>query len=79
MINAADVERTIKKNAGPYFKEVALFDLYTGKQVGEGKKSLAFALRFQSGEKTLTDEEVDSAVEKIVAAAGKDFGAELRM
>lgn len=76
---AADVERVIKKNAGPYFKDVALFDLYTGKQIGEGKKSLAFAMRFQSGEKTLTDEEVDAAVEKIVEAAGKEFGAELRM
>ena len=76
---AADVERVIKKNAGPYFKDVALFDLYTGKQIGEGKKSLAFALRFQSGEKTLTDEEVDAAVGKIVEAAGKEFGAELRM
>ncbi len=77
--NAADVERTIKKNAGPYFKDVTLFDLYTGKPIDEGNKSLAFALRFQSGEKTLTDEEVDAAVEKIVEAAGKEFGAELRM
>ena len=73
------MERTIKKNAGPYFKDVTLFDLYTGKPIDEGKKSLAFALRFQSGEKTLTDEEVDAAVEKIVEAAGKEFGAELRM
>lgn len=76
---AADVERVIKKNAGPYFKDVALFDLYTGKQIGEGKKSLAFALHFQSGEKTLTDEEVDTAVGKIVETAKKEFGAELRM
>ncbi|MBR1885102.1 MAG: phenylalanine--tRNA ligase subunit beta [Schwartzia sp.] len=76
---AADVERLIKKNAGPYFKDVTLFDLYKGQQVGEGRKSLAFALRFQSGEKTLTDEEVDTAMEKIVAAAKKEFGAELRM
>lgn len=76
---AADVERVIKKNAGPYFKDVTLFDLYTGKQIGEGKKSLAFALRFQSGEKTLTDEEIDAACQKIVEAAGKEFGAELRM
>ena len=76
---AADVERVIKKNAGPYFKDVALFDLYTGKQIGEGKKSLAFALHFQSGEKTLTDEEVDTAVGKIVETAKKEFDAELRM
>ncbi len=76
---AADVERIIKKNAGPYFKDVSLFDLYTGRQIGEGKKSLAFALRFQSSEKTLKDEEVDAACRKIVEAAGKELGAELRM
>ncbi|MBR5162763.1 MAG: phenylalanine--tRNA ligase subunit beta, partial [Schwartzia sp.] len=76
---AADVERVIKKNAGPYFKNVALFDLYTGKQIGEGKKSLAFALHFQSGERTLTDEEIDAACKKIVESVGKEFGAELRM
>lgn len=76
---AADVERVIKKNAGPYFKNVALFDLYTGKQIGEGKKSLAFALHFQSGERTLTDEEIDAACKQIVESVGKEFGAELRM
>ncbi len=76
---ASDVERVIKKNAGPYFKDVALFDLYMGKQIGEGKKSLAFALHFQSGERTLTDEEIDAACKKVVDAAGKELGAELRM
>ena len=76
---AADIERVIKKNAGPYFKDVSLFDLYTGKQIGEGKKSLAFALYFQSGERTLKDEEIDAACKQIVEAAGKELGAELRM
>jgi len=76
---AADVERVVKKNAGAYFKDVTLFDLYMGKQIGEGKKSLAFALHFQSGERTLKDEEIDAACKQIVEAAGKELGAALRM
>ena len=75
---AADIERIIKKNAGPYFKTVALFDLYTGKQVKQGMKSLAFTMDFQSSDRTLTDEEVDASVKKIVEAVESDLGAELR-
>ena len=50
----------------------------TGKQVEEGKKSLAFSLTFQSNDKTLTDAEIDPAIEKIVAKLQKDFNANLR-
>ncbi|MBQ9364369.1 MAG: phenylalanine--tRNA ligase subunit beta [Schwartzia sp.] len=77
-VRAADVERTIKKNAGPYFRSITLFDVYTGKQVEEGKKSLAFSIMFQSGEKTLTDDEADEAFQKIVESVAKEFAAELR-
>ena len=75
---AGDVERVIRKNAGPWFKEVTLFDVYTGAPVAEGKKSLAFALQFQSNDKTLTDEEVDASFQKIVESVAEAFGAELR-
>ncbi len=75
---AGDVERVIRKNAGPYFKEVKLFDVYTGEQVKEGMKSLAFALHFQSNDKTLTDEEVDASFQKIVESVAEAFDAELR-
>jgi phenylalanyl-tRNA synthetase beta chain len=73
-----DIEKVIKKNAGPYFKEVCLFDVYTGKQVDSAKKSVAFSLLFQSNDKTLTDAEVDEAFGKIVSEVEKLFGAELR-
>lgn len=75
---AAKIEQTIAKNGGKYFREAVLFDVYTGKQIGEGKKSLAYNMHFQSNDKTLTDEEVDAAFEAIVAAVAKNFGAELR-
>lgn len=75
---AMDIEKVIKKNAGPYFKEVCLFDVYTGKQVDSAKKSVAFSLLFQSNDKTLTDAEVDEAFGKIVSEVEKLFGAELR-
>lgn len=77
-VEAAAAERLIRKNAGPYFKEITLFDVYTGKQTGKGKKSLAFTVKFQSGERTLTDDETDLAIGKIVAAARDGLGAELR-
>ena len=77
-VNAADVEKLITKKAGQYLKEVTLFDVYTGKQVAEGKKSLAFNMMFQSNEKTLTDEEIDVFFTAVIKAVEKEFGAELR-
>ena len=77
-VNAADTEKAMTKAAGQNLTQITLFDVYTGKQVEEGKKSLAFSLTFQSNDKTLTDAEIDPAIEKIVAKLQKDFNANLR-
>lgn len=77
-VRAGDVEAVIAKNGGKYFKGVTLFDVYTGKQVASGKKSLAFTMQFQSGEKTLTDGEAEEAFQNILEAVKKNFRAELR-
>lgn len=64
--------------AFPLLKEVSLFDVYAGKQLEEGKKSLAYRLTFQSAEATLTDTEVDRVMAEIVSTLGSELGARLR-
>ena len=77
-VASADIERVIAKNGGKHFKDVTLFDVYTGEHVAKGKKSMAFNLQFQSKDKTLTDEEADAAFKNILKAVEKHFAAELR-
>ena len=57
--------RTIKSRGGELLVDISLFDLYTGKELGENQKSLAFSLTFQSQNKTLKDSDVDPIMEKI--------------
>jgi phenylalanyl-tRNA synthetase beta chain len=57
---------------------VALFDVFTGAPVPEGKKSLAFSVDLRTADRTLTDDEADAAVQAVVARLAQDFGAELR-
>ena len=64
--------------AGPELREMRVFDIYRGEQVGPGKKSVAFAVSFQSPERTLSDEEAAVLRERIVDALGERFGAVLR-
>ncbi len=76
--SAGDVEKVIAKSGGEFFKGVTLFDVYTGEQIPADKKSLAFAIDFRSNERTLKDEEADSAFKNILSAVEKEFGATLR-
>jgi phenylalanyl-tRNA synthetase beta chain len=62
----------------PLVDQVTLFDVYSGEQVPPGKKSLAFSIRYQSRERTLTDEEVNKAHQQIIDRLQRDFGAILR-
>ena len=68
----------IRKVGGKYLEEVKLFDIYRGANLGEGKKSVAFSLSFRCPDKTLTDEDIASAMDKILTTCANDFGAELR-
>jgi phenylalanyl-tRNA synthetase beta chain len=61
-----------------YLEEVVLFDLYAGKGIPEGMKSLALRMRYRSGDKTLADEEINSMHAKIIKALHKNLGAEIR-
>jgi phenylalanyl-tRNA synthetase beta chain len=75
---AADVIAVLRAAAGPLLRDARVFDVYTGEQVGEGRRSLALHLTFQAPDRTLTDEEVRKPVEKAVAALREKLGAELR-
>ena len=63
---------------GALLDRVELFDLYRGKGVPEGKRSLAYRLRFQSAERTLTDAEVDRAVAQVIARLQGDLDVQVR-
>lgn len=64
--------------AGDLLEDVALFDVYTGPQIGEGRKSLTLALRFRAPDRTLTEDEASAARDAAVAAATDRVGATLR-
>jgi phenylalanyl-tRNA synthetase beta chain len=68
----------IKKTGGELVEDVILFDVYTGKQIEPGKKSLACSIRYRSPDKTLTDEEVEDIHRKVILQLERSFGATLR-
>jgi phenylalanyl-tRNA synthetase beta chain len=74
-VPAAEVEAALRAGAGELLESVRLFDIYAGEQVGEGKKSLAFALRFRSHERTLTEADTSAARDAAVARAAELTGA----
>ena len=69
------VEAALREGAGALLESVRLFDVYTGEQVGEGRKSLAYALRFRAADRTLTAEEATAARDAAVALAAERTGA----
>jgi phenylalanyl-tRNA synthetase beta chain len=77
-VSAAELAAAARKAAGEELRELRPFDVYRGEQVGEGRKSIAFAATFQSAERTLTDEDAAKLRGRIVAALRERFGAELR-
>jgi phenylalanyl-tRNA synthetase beta chain len=73
----AAIEKTIKKAIGSILESVTLFDVYKGKQIAEGKKSVAYSISMRSHDGTLTDEQADSAVNRVLKALA-ELGAEIR-
>ncbi|MEJ2150649.1 MAG: phenylalanine--tRNA ligase subunit beta [Chloroflexota bacterium] len=77
-IPAAEVEAAIRGAGGSLLREVHLFDVYRGAQIGAGKKSLAYGLTFQADDRTLRDKDADKQRMKIVKAVERQLGAKLR-
>ncbi len=77
-IPAREIQDTIKVIAGDWLKEVFIFDVYHGKGISPGLKSIALALIFQHPTRTLVDDEVTELMERIITTLQRELGAELR-
>lgn len=77
-VPAAEVEKVLREGAGELLESIRLFDVFSGSQIGEGKKSLAYALRFRAADRTLTVDEASAARDAAVALAAERTGAVLR-
>jgi len=76
-VAAAEALEQVRAAAGETLQDVSVFDVYTGEQVGEGRRSLALALSFRATDRTLTDEDVAPLRERVIAAL-EQIGGELR-
>jgi phenylalanyl-tRNA synthetase beta chain len=77
-VAAGALVEAAREAGGELLRDVRVFDVYRGEQVGAGRKSVAIHLSFQSPERTLTDDEADAVRGRIVEALAEHFDAELR-
>jgi phenylalanyl-tRNA synthetase beta chain len=77
-VTSGEVIDRINQAGGPLLRKIELYDHFEGKKIQEGKKSLTYALTFQSNDRTLADEEVNPVFEKIVKSLSSQLGAMLR-
>jgi phenylalanyl-tRNA synthetase beta chain len=74
-VDAQTVVNAVRAGAGSLLEDIRLFDVYTGPQIGEGRKSLAMALRFRAADRTLTEDEASAARDAAVKTASERVGA----
>lgn len=77
-IPASSVETIIRNNSGEILESIELFDVYTGAQIPDGYKSLAYALNFRHHDKTLTDNDINPVIDKILKELKSSLDAQLR-
>ncbi|MFA7407967.1 MAG: phenylalanine--tRNA ligase subunit beta, partial [Anaerolineaceae bacterium] len=77
-VTATEVEAVLRKGGGDYLARVQLFDIYRGKQIGEGKKSLAFNLTYTAPDRTLMDRDVSKLRQRIISLLDQELDAVLR-
>ncbi len=77
-VPAQAVADAVREGAGELLEDIQLFDVFTGPQIGEDRKSLTFALRFRAPDRTLTEDDASAARDAAVARAAEVVGAELR-
>jgi phenylalanyl-tRNA synthetase beta chain len=77
-VSALALQEVIRETCGDQLLELALFDVYRGKGVEKGRKSIAFGLILQESSRTLTDADVESVAVRVVDRLNQNFGATLR-
>ena len=77
-LTSKEVEKAIKNGGGSLLTDIEIFDVYIGVGIGLDKKSMAYSLTFSDNKKTLTDDEVNALMNKIIDTVSKKCGAELR-
>jgi len=77
-VPAADVEASVREAGGDLLESMRLFDVYTGPQAGEGRRSLAYSLTLRAPDRTLSGEEAAELRQRVVAHVRQSMGAELR-
>ncbi len=77
-VTSQELATLIKKAGGSSLENIEVFDVYEGKGIDQNKKSIAYSLTFERPDRTLTDEEINELVEKIIDFTNKKAGAELR-
>jgi phenylalanyl-tRNA synthetase beta chain len=77
-VPAGQILGLVRETAGELAEQVEMFDLYSGKQIESGKKSIGIAITYRSRERSLSSEEVDAAQQRIVAALKSKFTADIR-
>jgi len=77
-VQVGTLEAIIKENGGEILEKIQLFDVYRGKQIGEGQKSVAFALTYRGADKTLTEEDVAKVHNKVLSELKEKAKATLR-
>lgn len=77
-VTMAQIEATVRESERKLLRDVALFDVYEGKNLPEGKKSYAISITLQDDEKTLQDKQIEAVMNKVIANLTKKLGAELR-
>ena len=78
-MSAQAIQDSIRQHGGDLLRKVRLFDVYRGKGIGEGRKSLALGLILQDLSRNLTDSVVEETVSRIIAELTQQFGATLRV
>ena len=74
-VNVGPLMASMRKAAGALLESIEMFDVYRGVQAGLGKKSVAFSLTFRAADRTLTDDEVQKAMEKVQAVCAEKYNA----